>query len=195
MVDLSPPGPHPPSCVYDQTVTSLGIVDIPRGRLAQRPLPSRLPPPPTPSVPADPHSRSDAVRTTVSNLKNVSRIRSSKGLAGRSRTSQHISGLMFHFRDTERVAIVAQWIEEVDFMDIDEGDHITHIRISYCFDGEQHPGDHVPSHCNVTSFAVSTLRGIRKDVCRSESRVTYYRNYYTNALEEIVGSLVDAAPV
>ena len=80
-------------------------------------------------------------------------------------------------------------------MDIDEGDRSTHIRISYCFDGEQHPGDHVPSHCKVTSLAVSTLKGIRKDVCRSESRITYYSDYSTNALEEIVSSLIDAAPV
>ena len=94
-----------------------------------------------------------------------------------------MSGLMFHFRGKERVAIVGQWIEEVDSMDIDEGDRITHIRISYCFDGEQNPGNHVPSHCKVLSFAVSTLRGIRKDVLGRGSRIAYYRDCYTNALE------------
>lgn len=172
----------------DNNVVALGILDALRDDAVQGvasedataqmvPLQRTLKPPP---------GDSKRCWTSATNLEDVTTIRFSKGMPhGGQRTDNHITGLMLHYRGSERVAIVGQWIKEVDAMTIDASDFITHIRVYYTRSSEDAgtwPGD----YGKVSGVVVETARGATKTVWARKCEKTPYIDFRANRLEEMV---------
>lgn len=135
----------------------------------------------------DSYVKREGCWTSTANLQNVNRIRFSAALRGRARKERHISGLLFHFRNSERVSVVGQWLSEVDSMDIDDGDRLSHVRVYYT----QKAGRGVSLRRNngmVTGMVMSTAKGARKSVMCGVCEEMLFSDYYANHLEEMVSS-------
>lgn len=132
-----------------------------------------------------PYIRRKCCWSGVVHLQDVSRIRFSGGLYHlHLRDDRHVTGLMFHFRGSDRVAIVGQWMREVDSMDIHDGDAITHIRFYYLQRSRSVSTLH-DDRAKVSGIVVGTARGARKAVLGRECDETFYADYYANPFEVI----------
>lgn len=122
---------------------------------------------------------------TSASLSYVRRIRLSASAAGRSRTSRHISGLVFEYHNSERDSIVGQWLEEIDSMDLGSGDFPIHVRVWYT--QEAHPQNTLrENNGKVVGLMLSTFRGVSKQVLLEDPEDLLCLDYYSNPLEEMV---------
>jgi len=122
---------------------------------------------------------------TSGSLRYVRRIRLSAGAPGRSRTSRHVSGLLFEYHNSERDSIVGQWFEEIDSMELGNGDYVVHIRVWYT--QEAHPQNTLrENNGKVVGITLSTLRGVSKQKLLEEPKDLLCLDYYANPLEEMV---------
>lgn len=122
---------------------------------------------------------------TSARLQNIRRILFSAGTGGRSRTDQHLSGLRFEFYNSERESIVGQWFEQVDYLDLPEGDSIAHIKVWYT--QEANPANTLhENNGKVVGIAISTFKGARKEVLLHSSKTMLCNDYHANAFERLV---------
>lgn len=142
---------------------------------------------------AAPHILRNVGCVTCAKLDCVRRIRLSVGGAGRSRSSRHVSGLLFEYYNSERNSIVGQWFEEIDSVDLDNGDFVVHIRVWYTqeTDVRNYRGE---NNGKVVGIMLSTFRGIHKQVLLEDSEDLLYLDYYANPLEEMVSFLLARLP-
>ncbi|KEZ44083.1 hypothetical protein SAPIO_CDS3836 [Scedosporium apiospermum] len=65
---------------------------------------------------------------TGATTRDVRRIKFSSGAEGRSRPPDSVSGLLFQYENPLQDRYVGQWFNEVDSLDLDEGDYVAHIK-------------------------------------------------------------------
>lgn len=129
---------------------------------------------------------------TTTSLKDGRRIRFSAGVAGSTRSSQWVSGLLLQFHDSERENIVGQWFEEVDVLDIGKEDYVTHVRVWYTQEARK-GNTQRENNGKVSGIMMSTLKEVSKTVLRGDPREMVCHDYYSNPLEQMVNTL-DAVP-
>ncbi|MBE3044479.1 hypothetical protein IMZ48_18305 [Candidatus Bathyarchaeota archaeon] len=135
-------------------------------------------------------TRSEGGLFTSTSLTDVRRIRFSAGAADRSRSPGCLSGLWLQFRNGGRDNVVGQWFGEVDVMDIDDGDYVTHIRVWYTQEAKMNNTLRV-NNGKMVGVMLSTFNGACKTVLCSGPDGMLCHDYYSNPWEQIV-SLPDA---
>lgn len=176
--------------IPDGTLSAAGVVDAPEDDAAQGAASGDASAQMVPlQRTIEPHGQKRCLWSSAANLQDVTRIRFSAGTVHQyPRDDKHITGLMLHFRGSERGAIVGQWITEVGSMDIDDGDRIAHVRVYYK-PKRRGLSTVVKERRRVCGIVVGTARGARKAVLGRECEETFYNDYYANPLEDMVSLL------
>ena len=92
-----------------------------------------------------------------------------------------MSGLFLQYDNPHEDRYLGQWFQEVDSLDIENGDFVVYIRVWYT----QHLTD-TGRFGQVSGIEVATLRGLRKRVLYGGKHRTYDFEYYANPLEDLV---------
>ncbi|KAJ9155580.1 hypothetical protein NKR23_g1739 [Pleurostoma richardsiae] len=131
-------------------------------------------------------SRRNGLCLTTVDLSSVKRIRISRGLPNRPRTSEYISGLWLDFWDSDRPVIVGQWIEEIDVFDIERGDKISHIAI---WQSQESDANRFIKHNNgrIQGIRLASSRGVTKSVQLGDGAELLVLNYSADFFEELHG--------
>jgi hypothetical protein len=129
------------------------------------------------------HGRGTAY--TAASLSGVRRIRISSGATGRSRTPQHISGLWLEYYDSDRPAIVGQWITELDSWELAPSEKITEVLIwssnefTRSQEGQAKLG-------RITGFSFATSDGNSKQILQEDTAGQVWIKFRANRFEELV---------
>jgi len=92
-----------------------------------------------------------------------------------------VSGLFLQYDNPHEDRYLGQWFQEVDSLDIENGDFVVYIRVWYT----QNLTD-TGRFGQVSGIEVATFRGLRKRVLYGGKHRTYDFEYYANPLEDLV---------
>ncbi|KAF2799429.1 hypothetical protein K505DRAFT_370966 [Melanomma pulvis-pyrius CBS 109.77] len=132
------------------------------------------------------HGRGTAY--TAASLSGVRRIRISSGATGRSRTSQHISGLWLEYYDSDGPVIVGQWITELDSWELAPSEKITEIlmwssnELTNSQEGQAKLG-------RIMGFSFATSNGNSKQILQEDTDGQVWIKFRANRFEEL-GSII-----